>query len=262
MGHVLTGPLPRTRKWVRVVGLIAGGAGAAQVATATTAAAERWFLKAANDPGVVETVWLLMRLPLAARADDFAEGLRACGLAVSDAPGLLELVGAVTDAIDRRMPNCRGRTDLGEMAQMAAAETLTEVIGGRLDGLFGTDPADVRAEFARLGTSKQFGTFAKDFFARFAYKVLNFFLSKTLPEQVGAGKRFGTLAQQAAFTEALETHCREAVQILGKYAGDWLVKHHWEEQGDIPRASAAAFTAYGMTKLTDELRRRDTPDGP
>jgi hypothetical protein len=52
-----------------VVGLIHAGAGAAQVANATTAAAERWFTKAADDPGVVETVWLLMRLPLAAWMD-------------------------------------------------------------------------------------------------------------------------------------------------------------------------------------------------
>lgn len=261
MGHVHATPLPRTRKWVRVVGLIHAGAGAAQVANATTAAAERWFEKAANDPGVVETVWLLMRLPVAARADDFAAALRTCGVAVSDEPGLLEVVGAVTDAIDARMPNCRGRTDLGEMAQMAAAETLSGVIGGRLNGLFGTAPEDVRREFARLRTSKQFGLFARDFFARFAFKVLDFFLSKTLPDQVGEGKRFRTLGQQAAFTDALGTHCREAARVLEGYAGDWLVKHAYEEEGDIARGSAAAFTAYAMTKLTRELRQR-AADGP
>jgi hypothetical protein len=262
MGHVLTGPLPKTRKWVRVVGLIHNGAGAAQVANATTSAAERWFEKAAEDTGVVETVWLLMRLPLAARTDDFAAALRDCGLSVSNDPGLLELVGAVTDAIDRRMPNCRGRTDLGEMAQMAAAESLTEVIGGRLNGLFGTDPDEVQREFARLRTSKQFGFFAKDYFARFTSKVLDFFLSKTLPDHIGEGKRFRTLAQQAAFTDALDTHCRETGKILEAYAGDWLMKHNFEEGGDIARASAAAFTGYAMKKLTDELRLRATPDGP
>ncbi len=261
MGHVLIGPLPRTRKWVRVVELIHAGAGAAQVATAATAAAERWFEKAANDPGVVETVWLLMRLPLAARTDDFAAALRGCGLSVSDDPGLWEVVTATTEAIDRRMPNGRGRTDLGEMAQMAAAETLTAVVGGRLNGLLGTDPEEVRAEFARLRTSKQFGLFARDFFARFTSKVLDFFLSKTLPDQVGEGKRFRTLAQQSAFEAALDTHCRETARILEGYAGDWLMKHNYEEGGDVARESAAAFTDYAMTKLTGELRRR-AANGP
>src|SRR5438477_567045 len=63
MGHVLTGPLPRTRKWVRVVELIHAGAGAAQVATATTAAAERWFKKAADVEAVRDLRQGLLRPP-------------------------------------------------------------------------------------------------------------------------------------------------------------------------------------------------------
>src|SRR5262249_17860026 len=128
---------------------------------------------------------------------------------------------------------------------------------GRLTGrLFEAAPEDVRREFARLRTGKQFGVFARDFFARFTYRVLNFFLSKALPEEVGDGKRFRTLAQQAEFTKALEPHCREAAAILESYSGDWLMKHNWEERGEITRDMAAAFTGYAMTKLTAELRQR------
>jgi hypothetical protein len=261
MGHQLIGPLPKSREWVRIIELIHAGAGAVQVANATTAAVTRWLSRAADDAGVVESVWLLMRLPLAARTDDFAAELQECGVLVSNEPGLLELVGAVTDAIDRRMPNCKGRTDLGELAQMAAGDTLAGVIGGRLNGLFGTAPEDVQREIARLRTSKQFGIFAREYFARFTFKVLDCYLSKTLADQVGEGKRFRTTAQQAAFTDALDTHCREAAIILERYAGDWLMKHNYEEQGDIARTSAAAFTGYAMTKLTEELRQR-ADDGP
>ncbi|MDB5311551.1 MAG: hypothetical protein JWO38_5753 [Gemmataceae bacterium] len=262
MGHIRLGPLPRTRKWAQVVALIRGGAGAAQVATATAAAAEKAMLKAVHDPGVIETVWLLMQLPFAARSDEFTPALQDCGVFVSDAPGLLEIVGAVTDAIDQTMPNCRNRTDLGEMAQMAAAETLIEVIGGRVRGLFDATSADVQREFARLGTSKQFGLFAKDFFARFTHKTLDYYLSKTVPEQVGAGERFRTLGQQAEFTKALDLHCRETAKILETYSGDWLLKNRFEMGGATTRANATAFTAYAMTKLTAELRQRATPNGP
>ncbi|CEF48208.1 unnamed protein product [uncultured bacterium] len=261
MGHVRTGPLPRTRKWVRVVGLVTGGAGAPQVATATLNAADQAFARAANDVGVVEAVWLLMQLPLAARSDDFAAALHGCGLDVSDSPGLLEVVGATADAIDARMPNCKGRTDLGEMAQTAATETLTRVVGGRLNGLFGTGPQEVRAEFARLATPKQFGILARDFFAGFVNKCLGYHLSKALPEQVGEGKRFRTLAQHAEFTRALDQHCREAAVRVEEYAGDWFSKHNWQTGGQISRADVAAFTAYAMTKLTGELRR-GAADGP
>src|SRR6266550_137538 len=98
MGHIRLGDLPRTRRWSQVVGLIEGGAGTAQVANATINAAERALDFAARDNGVVETIWLLTKLPLAARSENFAEALRNCGLSVSDSPGLMEIVGAVSDS--------------------------------------------------------------------------------------------------------------------------------------------------------------------
>ena len=165
MGHIRLGPLPRTRRWSQVIELLRLGAGAAQVANATVTAAERGLAGASADVGVVEAVWLLTRLPLAARADDFVMALRACGLNVSPSPGLMDVVGAVSEAIDARMPNCRGRTDLGEMAQMAAVETLAAFVGGRVVNLFGTTAEDVRG-LAGLATHKQFSTFARTF-ARF-----------------------------------------------------------------------------------------------
>jgi hypothetical protein len=161
MGHVRLGALPKTRKWEQVVGLICGGAGTDQIANATITAAERGLGRAAQDLGVIETVWLLTQLPLAARSADFVGALRDCGLAVSDSPGLMEIVGAVTEAIDNKMPNCKGRTDLGEMAQMAAVETLAQVIGGRVHSLFGSTSEDVLNAFSGLATNKQFGMFAR-----------------------------------------------------------------------------------------------------
>lgn len=224
MGHVRLGDLPRTRKWGQVVGLIGAGAGTPQVASATINAAEKGLGVAVKDKGVVETIWLLTQLPVAARSENFAAELRARGVTVSQSPGLMEIVAAVTEAIDAEMPNNRGRSDLGEMAQMAAAETLTEVIGSRTRGLFGTTPDDVQKQFAALGTNKQFSIFAKDFFARFTNKCLDYFVSRAVTQHVGEGKRFTTLAQQSEFSEALRTHCREASKIVEEFSGGWFSK--------------------------------------
>lgn len=262
MGHIRLGDLPRTRKWSQVVGLIEGGAGTAQIANATINAAEKGLQLAVKDKGVIETIWLLCQLPLAARSVNFVQALRDCGLSVSDCPGLMEVVGAVTDAIDAKLPNCNGRTDLGEMAQMAAAETLTEVIGGRTKSLFGTTPDDVRQAFAQLATNKQFSVFAKDFFARFTNKCLSYFLSRALPQHVGEGQRFTTLSQQAEFTTAMETHCKEAARIVETFSGDWFSKKNWETGGDLSRQDIAAFTSYAMTKLTAELKQGASLYGP
>jgi hypothetical protein len=167
MGHNRTGPLPQTREWRQIIEFIAAGAAVGQLATATANAAEEGLNAASNHAGVVETIWLLVRLPLAVRTDNFAQTLRECGLTVSDGPGLMGLAAAFSDAIDARLSNCRGRTDLGEMAQIAAVETLTKVVGERADGLFGTTPEDVQRVVSDLATVKQFGLFAKQFFSRF-----------------------------------------------------------------------------------------------
>ena len=261
MGHIRLGELPRTRKWDQVVALIAGGAHPPQVANATIRAAERILAGAFGDRGLVEALWLLFRLPMAARDTDFPEALQQCGLEVDDAPGLIELMAAFTGAIDARLFNNQGRTDLGEMAQMAAVETLADVLQPRAEGLFGAAAADVRAALAGLATSRQMGYLCRRFFGRLMYKFLDFYLSRTLPAQVGEGHRFATLAQVETFSRALETHCQEAAVIVERFSGDWFSLHRWESGGDIRRELAADFAHGATRKLIDELKRGARSDG-
>src|SRR5205823_4649655 len=88
MGPIRLGALQRTRKWQAVVALLAGGAGANQIANATIGAAERDLSRAGADEGLIEVVWLRTQLPHGARSEDFPRDRRRCGLAVSDSPGL------------------------------------------------------------------------------------------------------------------------------------------------------------------------------
>lgn len=260
MGHIRLGDLPKTRKWQEVVGLIEGGAGTVQVANATITAAERGLNLAARDKGLVETVWLLTQLPLAARSDNFAGALRDAGLDVADSPSLMEVVGAFSDAIDRRLANNGGRTDLGEMAQMAASETMAKVIGSRTQSLFGTTADDVKSAFSSLATNRQFSTFARDFFSRLTNKCLDYFVGRAVSYHVGEGRRFRTLAQQGEFVSALETHCREASKIVEEFSGGWFSKTNWEK-GGISRQDAAGFAHVAMGKLVAELKEGARDDG-
>jgi len=261
MGHTRLGDLPRTRKWGEVVGLLACGAGTAQVANATMNAAERGLNLAADDKAFVETFWLLTQLPLAARAKDlkgFIGALRQAGLQLSDEPGVMEVVGAFSDAIDARVSNNGGRTDLGEMAQMAASETIAKVLGERTQSLFGTQPQDVQKALAGLATNKQFSEFSRQFFARITTRCLNYFLSRAVTYHLGEGRRFATLAQQAEFSKALEVHCREASKIVEAFSGGWLSKTNFEK-GGISRDDARGFAHVAMRKLVDELKAGARP---
>jgi len=101
MGHTRLGKLSSTGERAQVVALIEGGGGAAQLPTAAITAAECRLNPASEDRGPGETVCLLSRLPLPAGEESFDTALRSAGLDVSDSPGLLDVVGAVSEAFDR-----------------------------------------------------------------------------------------------------------------------------------------------------------------
>ena len=71
----------------------------------------------------------------------------------------------MTDAVDRHVASLGGRTDLGEMAQLSAAESLNAVAGRELPDLFGATPDKTKLTLGDLGTVKQFAVLARDFFA-------------------------------------------------------------------------------------------------
>src|SRR5688500_330902 len=143
MGHLRLGELPRTRKWNDVVELVKSEANVDKVAAAALDAAEKGLQKAADDEGLNRALWLLTQLPLAARDPKFVERLGELGISVSGAPQVMELVAGFSDAVDGHMRKEGGRSDLGEMAQMAAAEALTALLSSRSRSLFGTTPEDV-----------------------------------------------------------------------------------------------------------------------
>ena len=247
MGHTRLGRLPRTRKWQEVVGLVGAGADTADVAAATLDASQRGLEDAARDPALVHSFWLLTQLPLCARKADFIDELARVGVSVAGDPTLMELVGGFSDAVDEHIYQRGGRTDLGEMAQMGAAETLTSVLGQRTESLFGVTAEDVRRELARLGTPTNFSVLARGFFARLTERYLTYFLSRELSntlESVDANRQF---------REALSLHCRQASKIVEQFAEEWFSKKNY--QGGITPRKAAGFISHAVTKINAELKK-------
>jgi hypothetical protein len=254
MGHQHLGTLPRSRKWREVIHLISGGANVQDVAAATSAAAERQMTDAGNDPAFSQAVWLLNQIPIAAREEDFTSALRMLALQVSDRPTLIEIATAMSETIDRSVEKAGGRTDLGEMAQLSAVESLNAVAGRELPNLFGITPEKTRAVLGGLGTVKQFAVLARDFFARVMRKQLSYFLSRELSQHVGVNARFQTIREHREFEEALDLHCRQTSRIIKEFSGEWFSKNTYE--GGIDEAKAERFAHVPFRKLREELRHR------
>jgi len=253
MGHVRLGTLPRTRSWVQVLDLIGGGAGASDVAAATMEAAQRGLAHAASDPGLVYTVWLLTQVPLAAKSHDFLGRLHRLGLEVSGTPNLLELTGAFSDTVDRHLRRTGGRTDLGEMAQMAAAEVLTVLCTPANASLFDATAPSAQEMLKTFTTSKQFSALSREFFGRLTRKYLTYFLSRELSNYVSADGRFSNIDGHAEFTRALDLHCREAARIVEEFSGGWFSKGNFK--GRITQAKAGGYVHVALKKLGAELAK-------
>jgi hypothetical protein len=234
--------------------LISGGANVRDIAAATSAAAESQMIDASNDPAVRHALWLLTQIPIAAKRADFSLELKKLGLLVNERPMLIEIAAAMAEAVDRHVASAGGRTDLGEMAQLSAVESLNAVAGRELSDLFGTTADKTKAVLGGLGTEKQFAVLVRDFFARLARRQLTFFLSRELSQHVGVNGRFRTIRDHRDFEGALDLHCREASRIIKEFAGEWFSKHTYE--GGISPAKAARFAHVAFKKIREELRHR------
>jgi hypothetical protein len=253
MGHIRLGwGLPQTRRWVQVVELLDSNADVAAVAAATLDAARKGLEHASDDAALVQSFWLLTQLPRCARDLNYTEALEQVGVNVSGAPSLIGLLGAFSDAVDAHVRQTGGRTDLGEMAQMSAAESLAADIG-RSKSLFGTTSEDVQRSLARLVRPKGFSILARDFFARLTERYLAYFLSRELSKHIGQDQRFPDLAARSAFNEALSLHCRQASRIIKEFSEEWFSSTAFET--GITRENASGFIHVALRKIQDEVAK-------
>ena len=169
----------------------------------------------------------------------------------------MTIVGAVSSAVDAYARERGGRTDLGEMAQMAAVESLVAVVGPTLPSLFGPSPSDVQRVVGRLASGDRFSALARAFFSRLTQRVLNYYLSRELSNHIGGDRRFSDDGARSQFDAALGRHCWEAARIIEDIAGGWYGKAVYQTKGLTPRA-VGRFAPVVFKKLRAELgKRRD-----
>lgn len=256
MGHIRLNTLAVTRRWKDVIGMIAEGAEAGRVAEAVTHAWEHAFNTVRNDVGFREAVWLLMQIGTAGKSKDPTGYLDSIGVEVAGAGSVVEVALALSAAMERRIEGSGQRSDFGELAQRALVSAVTEHLQREMPTLLQSTAEDVGSAVKKCGREKAFGELARGFFARMTNECLNYFLSKTLPAQVGEGRRFTTTEQLAHFEEAMRTHCTEAAEIVEGYSSGWFSKHFHEEEGRIRRESAESFGWFGLEKIRRELAVR------
>ena len=282
MGHHELYGMVRTPPYKRVVALLgesAGMGGAAgiaagtleQIADATLDASADGLERAKADEGLTYCLYLMTQITQAAREGDFLGALSQAGLPVP--PGLhtgppdaktrttsagqtpytvFDLVSAFSTAVDRHLRQTRGRTDIGELAQLAAAESLSSLCTPKAETLFGSTEQTVKDSLGRLSTQKGFSSLSHDFFSRLARRYLEYHLSRELSNHVGPTRRFASANDHNAFLRELDSFCRVSASAMRGFAGKWYKKHNFQE--DLTLDKTRGFAAHAVDKLRDSLR--------
>jgi hypothetical protein len=259
MGTNRLGRLPDTRPWNRVVAHIADGASAAVVAGSTSAAAIAGLQRGKWDRGVAYVIHLLARTVVAARQKNFAAALAPFDVHVPAAPGLFDLTAGFSAAVQTWHAAHPGvRTDLGEMAALAGAESIAHCVGDRAAGLFATG-SEVQNAVRELSTLNGFAAFGHDYYARFMRRFLLYHLGRELSLHVGGCGRFADSSQHTAFVNDLETHCREAARVVREYVGKWHRKAKFEQ--GLTEQQSCNFSSYCIEKLRLVLVQREKRRG-
>ena len=264
MGHIRLGAVPKTRKWDEIVEQVAGRsltgavvtpeASVGAIAAKTLDAAQRSLNKAADDPGVRYTFYLMTQLAIASRTRDWEGALSKHGINLSNVSTVFDLTAEVQDAIDRYVrQNPSGATDLSEIAQKSAGEAITSLAGSRTINLFGGSSAEVQDAIRSLSTKNGFGELGQRFFGGFVARFLNFYLSRVTAATLGS-PRLQDLGDVAQFNDALRAHCDQSARIVRDFCGEWYSKTEYQKGIDLENTSR--FLAVALKKLRSELKQQ------
>lgn len=258
MGHQRLGTLPASRNLPEIVRLLLSGETSSDtLAEAITKACDETLQRALKDPAFVEALWLLVRIPQAARFDNFQDALRAIGMRVPETPSEIDIVIGYDAAIESAQRTCSGGiTDLSEIGRQAGIAALDSLIQERLPTLWTPTGEDLRTTLATFSGPDRFGELAQRFFTGFIERTIQYFLDRAIHRHVGPRGLAQSVGDLAQFDAAVQRHCAEATIIMRAFAKDWLAKNAIHAGREITRRDVAGFGAYAAEKIAKELAIR------
>jgi hypothetical protein len=255
LGHQRLKKPPQSQPWHHVSVLLGEGRGAEEIAEAAARAIEKPLAEAEGDPALAEAVLLLASLPGAAKLDDFQAALRDLGVAARRDPSLLDLLAALDRAIDREARSHGARTDLGELAQLAAAESLTTWLS---PGVEVASPAEIKNTLATYDNPQTFARLSRTFFADLIRRSLDYYLDRFYAEHVGPSKTFSSIRSLERFRSALAAYCHNRSLAIEQQSADWFAKA--KHEGGVTRSGASNLAKTALAKLLNELGSRSQSD--
>lgn len=254
MGHERTGALPKTKKWLAVVGEIEEFSGSEaeslRIAVSTLENVESRFQSIEQDRGVNAAFKFLTALAVKA-----GQG----SARAADVPGL-QLPSdfspfALARSLHEWLSKHRDSLEYAELAERAVNDALVgwHVEHSRQPTLFQTEPENVEI-WRKAGTAGGFCELARLFFAKFTERYLNYFLEREASSSTDSIERRDLLKKQLAqHVDSVSQHAFETAKITQSFAAGWYNNHAKDSFPDDNEILRFLRIAFG--KLREDLRR-------
>lgn len=221
MGHRDYGELPETQNWEKVVKLLSTSQDPERIAAATYQAAKRGLEIAKKDRGFTATVYCLIKFVWASQKPDYTDAIQQLSIWISPDDKFLDVVAAFDEGVNHRLRRIGHRTDLAEMARLAATETVVWLCQNEQKPLWDAPLENTVKRIRKYATADEFTEVGKCFFGNFLFRFLDYHLSREIPNHVGKNKTFGTVTKALRFKDALEEHCYKTAGMVQNLSRCW-----------------------------------------
>jgi hypothetical protein len=258
MGHQRLGKLPARRLLPEIVRyLIDGGQPTVDLVQQITEFSRDALRQAVKDPGFIEALWLLVKLPQVAAEKNGTGNGKLPGISDAMPNSVVDVLANYDLAIETvQRKSHAGLTDLGEIARQAGLSSLADSLQKELPTLWRPTAEDVQTSLAVLKGTEEFAGLAHRFFGNFVERSIHYYVDRNLHNMVGDGRVAATIADMETFSASIRRHCDEAALIMRAFARDWLGKNHYKEGKAISRSDIRQFSAYVVEKIGIELENR------
>lgn len=258
MGHLRTGKLPLTRKWLSVVSSIGtsaniGSSKIADVAEKTLDASNQVLRKLSYDQTIQSCFQFLVTLAVAGQSSDVKNAVQDLGITIEGEPTKLQLSRALRNWLEKESLQTYNPEFAG-LACKATVKTIASWINKHLSQNQKLFPQleDAFQPWKEASNGRGFCELSRIFFANFTTLYLNYFLSRTASSQIQ------TITEREQFENAItecidsvSNHAFETSKIVQSFSAGWFNKH---AIGKVPPLNEIeGFLHHSFEKMREVL---------
>lgn len=258
MGHERVGALPRTKRWLDVVGLIADAASldgdVRALANATLEGVRSRLAAIHQDAGFVASFQFLLGLALSASSQVDRATLGRLAIDLETNPSPLKLASI----LDQYIAENRQSAEYAELARKAAVDVISVWTERQTLQLSFTGESEQASEVWRQASNGSgFCEVARLFFGKFVERYLNYFIGREASSYLTGTEDRERLARRLSeHVDSVSHHAFETSRITQSFAAGWFNNHARFRMPEDMEISG--FLSHSVGKLREELLREES----